>query len=174
MGEICWQALCEIRRIHLPHPLVNKGRALRLALYRVELFEQLCQHRLVDHVYSHLAAYILNRAAHRFAAGGLVDELHLAHLVGIAVERSGDHLTLCSTHRALPPHCRGVEHRANTLPPICVLHATHNATQRRQHTPNRRTSMCPTAQKAPELRRTPLKRSSQNSYSRHFGEKGPE
>src|SRR5215211_6796047 len=121
MGEICWQALCEIRRIHLPHPLVNKGRALRLALYGVELFEQLCQQRLVDHVYSHLAAHILNRAAHRFAAGGLVDELHLAHLVGIAVECSGDHLTLCSTHRALPPHgLEGWSIERTPYPYVCV------------------------------------------------------
>src|SRR5215213_6260459 len=95
----------EVRRIHLPRTLVNKGRALGLALYGVERFEQLCQHRLVDHVYSHLAVDVLDRAAHGFAAGGLVDEFHLAHRVGIAVERSGDNLTLCSSaHLALPPH----------------------------------------------------------------------
>ena len=41
-----------------------------MALYGVELFEQLCQQRLADHVYSHLAVDILDRAAHRFAAGG--------------------------------------------------------------------------------------------------------
>src|SRR5215204_7148480 len=129
MGEICWQALCEIRRIHLPHPLVNKGRALRLALYGVERFEQLCKQRLVDHVYSHLAVDILDRAAHGFAAGGLVDEFHLAHRVGIAVERSGHHLTLCSPHLALPPQCGGVEHRANTRlysAPLLVADLTYS------------------------------------------------
>jgi hypothetical protein len=67
----------EVRRIPLPRTLVNKGRALRLALYGVELFEQVCEQRLVDHVYSHLAAHILDRDALVFAAGGLADEFHL-------------------------------------------------------------------------------------------------
>jgi hypothetical protein len=48
-----------------------------LALYGVELFEQVCEQRLVDHVYSHLAAHILDRDALVFAAGGLADEFHL-------------------------------------------------------------------------------------------------
>ena len=35
-----------------------------------------------------LAAHVLDRDAHVFAVGELVAEFHLAHLVGVAVERS--------------------------------------------------------------------------------------
>ncbi len=60
--------------------------ALVSPFYGVKLTEQGCEQRLVDLVYPHLPARVLDRHAHSFAAGRLVAEFHLAHVVGVEVE----------------------------------------------------------------------------------------
>ena len=54
-----------------------------LHLPGVEVLKHRRKHGLVDREHPHLAGHVLDRDANAFAAGRLVEEFHLAHLVGV-------------------------------------------------------------------------------------------